>query len=186
MALLESPHPSPLFRTSLAIVEPFSPLPNPPSHHREPPDPLLIPIETLSPSPGPSHLSSNPSGRCLSIPLAVVDPSGRCGTRFAVFEPILPSSNPPAVVEPIWPLSILTNPFRRLRTRLAVVSLPPLWNPSGWRTLASSLALGCSGDRRGGGVCGTGGGWSNRAPRRPQFPLARILRTVMELPRQGL
>jgi len=117
MALLESPHPSPLFRTSLAIVEPFSPSPNPPSHHREPPDPLSIPIETLSPSPGPSHLSLNPSGRCLSIPVAVVDPSGRCETRFAVFEPVLPSSNPPAVVEPVWPLSILCS---RCRTPFAV------------------------------------------------------------------
>jgi len=80
MTLLESPHPSTLFPTSLSIIELLSPSPNPPSHHCEPPEPLSIPIEPLSPSPNPSHLSSNPSGLsskpsgCCRSPLAVVDP----------------------------------------------------------------------------------------------------------------
>jgi len=77
MALLESPHPSPLFRTSLAIVEPFSPSPNPLSHHREPPEPLSILFR---------HLGSH---------LAVVDPHR---APLTVAEPLS------SVIKPLWPL----------------------------------------------------------------------------------
>ena len=130
MTLLESPHPSPLFLTSLAIVELLSPLPNPHSHHCKPPEPLLIPIEPLSLSPNPSHLSSNPFG-----PLS--KSSGCCQSPLAVVDPVYPLVNPfrhlrtrLAVFEPIWLFSIT---FLCLQTHLTVVSLPLLWNPSGSR-----------------------------------------------------
>ena len=96
--------------------EPLSPSPNPHSHHREPPEPLSIPIEPLSPSP---NCHRSPLTRRRS-PLAVVEalwplsiPCSHWRTRFAVFEPVLPSSNlsgrcrsPFFVFEPVSPSSL--------------------------------------------------------------------------------
>jgi len=70
MTMLESPHPSPIFRTSLAVAKPSLPSSRTP---RAVVDPHRTPLTVAELSSKPSDPSSKPSGRCRS-PLAVVDP----------------------------------------------------------------------------------------------------------------